>query len=121
MGNPIVHWDLVVGDLEKAKAFYGSLFDWRFDDTSFPGYTIIDVGEEGRGGGMMQRPPEVPGHSLNTYFGVQDVEASLVTAAAEGATVLLGKTEIPGIGFWGMFLDPDGIPICLFEPAPGQP
>lgn len=120
MGNPIVHWDLVVSDPEKSKAFYGSVFDWRFDDASFPGYTIIDIGEEGRGGGMMQRPPDAPGHSLNTYFGVDDVEATLAKAAAEGATVVIGKTEVPGIGCWGMFLDPDGIPMCLFEPAPRQ-
>lgn len=120
MGNPIVHWDLVVKDPEKSKAFYGSIFDWRFDDSSYPGYTIIDVGEEGRGGGMMQRPPEARGYSLNTYFGVDDVQTTLTTAAAGGATVLIGRTEIPGIGFWGMFLDPDGIPVCLFEPPPRQ-
>jgi predicted enzyme related to lactoylglutathione lyase len=46
------------------------------------------------------------------------VAATLAEAAARGATVLNGKTEIPGIGFWGMFLDPDGIPVCVFEPAP---
>jgi predicted enzyme related to lactoylglutathione lyase len=118
MGSPIVHWDLEVSDLQKAKAFYGGILDWRFDDSSFPGYTTIDVGEEGRGGGMMQRPPEVPGCALNIYFGTDDVEATLAKAAAGGATVLNGKTEIPGIGFWGMFLDPDGIPVCLFESAP---
>lgn len=120
MGNPIVHWELVVKDPDKAKAFYGSIFDWRFDESSFPGYTIIDVGEEGRGGGMMQRPPEAHGYSLNTYFGVDDVQTTLATAAAGGATVLIGRTEIPGIGFWGMLLDPDGIPVCLFEPASAQ-
>ena len=120
MGNAIVHWDLVVSDIERAKAFYGSLFDWDFDDSSFPGYTIVDVGEEGRGGGMMQLPPDAPGHALNTYFGVDDVEETLAKAGSAGATVVVGKTEIPGVGFWGMFIDPDGIPMCLFEPAPRQ-
>lgn len=120
MGNPIVHWELVVSDVEKAKAFYGSLFDWRFDESSFPGYTIIDVGEEGRGGGLMERPPEAPGCALNVYFGVDDVAGALAKAQAAGATVLIGKTEIPGVGSWGMILDPDGIPMCVFEPAPGM-
>ena len=120
MGNPIVHWDLTVSDPEKAKAFYGSVFDWKFDDSSMPGYTIIDVGIEGRGGGMMQRPPEAPGHALNIYFGVDDAAEALAKAKGAGATLLAEKTEIPGIGWWGLFLDPDGIPICVFEPAPPQ-
>jgi len=120
MSNHIVHWELMVGDLERSKAFYGALFDWRFDESSFPGYTVIDVGEEGRGGGMMERPPDAPGFALNTYFGVEDVEATLAKAEAAGAKVVVPKTEIPGIGFWAMFLDLDGIPMCLFEPAPGM-
>ena len=33
-----------------------------------------------------------------------------------GATVLSPKTPIPGIGFWAMFADPDGIPIGLLQP-----
>ena len=69
---------------------------------------------------MMQRPPEAPGCALNIYFGVDDAAAALARAKAAGATVLAEKTEIPGIGWWGMFLDPDGIPICVFEPAPMQ-
>ncbi|NLT35424.1 MAG: VOC family protein [Gaiellales bacterium] len=117
MVNPIVHWDLIVSDAKKAKAFYGALFDWRFDESTFPGYTVIDVGEEGRGGGMMQRPADAPGCSLNTYFGVDDIDGTLAKAVERGATVLVAKTEITGIGYWAMFLDPDGIPMSLFEPV----
>ena len=32
MGNPIVHWELMVSDLEKGKAFYSAVFDWKFDE-----------------------------------------------------------------------------------------
>ncbi len=120
MANHIVHWDLLVSDMERSKAFYSGIFDWRFDDSSFPGYTIIDVGEEGRGGGMMQSPSGTGGHALNAYFGVDDVDETLAKAAAGGAAVVVPKTEIPGIGFWGMFTDPDGIPMCLFQPEPRQ-
>ncbi len=118
MGNWIVHWDLVVDDVQKAKRFYGNVFDWGFDDEAFPGYTIVDVGEEGRGGGIMQRPPDAPGNALNSYFGVDDLDTTLAKAEAAGAQVVVPKTEIPGVGFWGMFIDPDGIPIALFEPLP---
>jgi len=117
MGNMLVHWELMVSDPEKSKAFYGKVFDWQFDDTSMPGYTGIEVGEEGRGGGLMQRPPDAPANALNTYFGVDDVEATLAKAAAAGAKVVVPKTEVPGIGYWAMFADPDGIPIGIFQEA----
>jgi hypothetical protein len=32
MGNPFVHLDLTTGDVAAAKAFYGAIFDWKFED-----------------------------------------------------------------------------------------
>jgi len=57
MPNPFVHVELDTTDLEKAKAFYSKLFDWKLEP--FPmaegEYTMIQVGE-GTGGGMMKNP-----------------------------------------------------------------
>jgi predicted enzyme related to lactoylglutathione lyase len=114
MGNPIVHFELMVGDPAKAKAFYSSIFDWEWDESSFPGYTAIKTGTE-PGGGMMAKPEMAPMCALNTYFGVEDVEATLAKAIAAGATVIAPKTPIPGIGHWAMFADPDGIPVAVFQ------
>ena len=114
MGNPIVHWELMVSDMQKAKAFYGAIFDWTIDETSMPGYGMINTGSEPPGG-MMATPPTAPVSSLNTYFGVDDVEATLTKALAAGATLIAPKTPIPGVGYWAMFADPDGIPIGLFQ------
>ena len=55
MGNPFVHVELMTGDVEKAKAFYGALFDWQLEDVPGMNYTIVRVGE-GTGGGMMACP-----------------------------------------------------------------
>ena len=32
MANPFVHLELNTPDLAKAKAFYGALFGWQFQD-----------------------------------------------------------------------------------------
>lgn len=114
MGNPMVHFDLMVNDLEKAKAFYSAVFEWTIDEATMPGYPMIDTGSE-PGGGMMARPEQVPACALNTYFGVDDIEATLARAIAAGASVIAPKTPLPGIGYWAMFLDPDGIPVGLFQ------
>ncbi len=39
MGNPIVHWELMVTDLEKAKRSTRR-FDWKFDESTYPGYHV---------------------------------------------------------------------------------
>ena len=57
MSNPFCHVELNTNDVNKAKAFYGKLFDWKLEDMQSPGggYTMIHVGE-GTGGGMMKNP-----------------------------------------------------------------
>jgi predicted enzyme related to lactoylglutathione lyase len=114
MGNPISHWELMVGDLAKGKAFYSSIFDWEFDESTFPGYSMIKTGAD-PGGGMMAKPDMAPASALNTYFQVDDVEVTLAKATAAGATVIAPKTAIPGVGYWAMFADPDGIPIGILQ------
>src|SRR5712692_10435385 len=61
MANPFVHVELNTTDLDKAKTFYGRLFDWKLEDMKMgPAgtYTMISPGK-GTGGGMLKHP--VPG------------------------------------------------------------
>jgi predicted enzyme related to lactoylglutathione lyase len=109
----LCHWELMVSDVEKAKAFYRRVFDWRFDDAS-PEYTMIDTGKP-PGGGLMAKPPSAPAAALNTYFLVDDIDRTLRNAVEAGAIVAVPKTEIPNVGWFAMFLDPDQIPIGIFK------
>ena len=55
MGNPFVHAELNTTDVDKAKKFYSSVFDWKLEEMPMPeigNYTIVSVGE-GTGGGIM--------------------------------------------------------------------
>lgn len=114
MGNPISHWELLVADLAKGKEFYSGIFDWEFDETTFPGYYLIKTGMD-PGGGMMAKTDAAPAYALNSYFGVDDIDETLAKAVAAGATIIVGKTPIPGMGSWAMFADPDGIPIGIVQ------
>ena len=114
MGNPMVHWELMVTDMAKAKSFYAAVFDWTIDESPMPGYSMINTGATPPGG-MMAKPDATPMCALNTYFGVEDVDATLAKAAAAGGSMMVPKMEIPGIGHWAMFADPDGIPIGIFK------
>jgi len=114
MNNPLCHWELMVSDVKKAQQFYGKVFDWKFDDSSTPGYTLIQTGSEPTGG-MMAKPSEAPACGLGSYFLVNSIEQTLSKASQAKAAVVCPKTEIPGIGWFAVFTDPDGIPVGIFE------
>jgi predicted enzyme related to lactoylglutathione lyase len=117
--NPILHWELAVNDVARSKAFYRRVFDWTFDDT-MPGYTLIQTGKE-PGGGMMAKPPAAPAPSLNTYFGVDEIDRTLLTVVEAGGTVIVPKTEIPHVGWFAMFTDLDGIPVGVLQELASRP
>lgn len=118
MGNNLCHFEILCADVDNTKTFYGTVFDWQFDEKSFPGYVIVRSGVEPTGG-IMVKPPEAPQHALNVYFEVDSIEDTLRSVVGAGGTVLVGKTEIPKIGHWAMFADPDGIAVGLLEPIKG--
>ncbi len=118
MPNPFVHVELNTTDLAKAKAFYGKLFDWKLEDVQMgPGdtYTIIKVGE-GTGGGMMKNPmPGAPSAWL-AYVAVDDVRAATEKAKSLGAQVMKDVTEVPGMGWFSILVDPTGATFALWKP-----
>lgn len=113
MANPIVHWELMVDDVDRTKTFYRNVFDWQFRDAG-PEYTLIDTGTP-PGGGILRRPPGVTMSSLNTYFDVADLERTVRAAVEAGGTVIVPRMEVPGVGWFAMFTDPDGIPIGVMQ------
>jgi hypothetical protein len=117
MANPFVHVELNTTDVSKAKAFYGSLFNWTLEDVAMPGgsYTMIKVGE-GTGGGIMKHPvPGAPSAWL-AYVSVDDIAASTKKAKSLGATVMKDVTEIMGVGSFSVLIDPTGAALALFQP-----
>jgi len=116
MGNPLVHFELMVSDVERAKEFYGKIFDWEFKtDDGMPEYSMINTGAE-PGGGLMKKPAEAPQFALTQYFQVDSIEETLGKVEAAGGKPAMPKMEIPEIGWWSMFFDPDGIPVMIFQP-----
>ncbi len=112
MANPMVHWELMVTDVERAKSFYGRIFGWRFSSYG-PEYTTIDPGGPPQGG-LMARPPSAPSAALNVYFQVEDLERTLREVVEAGGQVAVPKTEIPP-GWFAMFIDPDGIAVGVIQ------
>ena len=119
MANAFVHTELNTTDVAKAKGFYGALFDWKLEDVPMDGgsYTMIKIGE-GTGGGIMQHPmPGAPSMWLS-YVLVDDIAASTEKARALGGTVLKDVTEVMGMGWLSIIVDPTGAALGLWKPKP---
>jgi predicted enzyme related to lactoylglutathione lyase len=118
MANPFVHVELATTDLDEAKSFYQSLFDWKLNDMDMGGgmsYTMIDAGE-GTGGGMMKHPmPGAPSAWL-AYVNVDNITAATAAAASLGATVFREVTEVPNAGSFSIIVDPTGAMLGLWQP-----
>ncbi len=119
MANPFVHVELNTGDLDAAKDFYRKVFDWKLQDMPAgdgTSYTMIGVGK-GVGGGMQNKPmPEAPTMWL-PYVEVSDVRATIEKARAAGATIHVEHMPVGDMGAIGVFTDPTGAALGLWEPA----
>jgi len=108
--------DLGTDDAAAAKAFYGGLFGWEFDD--------LPTGEQGtystcrlRGravAGLYDRA-EMPG--WGTYISVEDVEGTTRRARELGAKVLVEPFDTPGGGRVATLRDPAGAVVSLSQPG----
>lgn len=120
MGNPFVHLDLTCDDPDAAKKFYGSVFDWKFIEFPDMHWTGLDVGE-GVGGGLGgKQSPDQP-TAWTAYVDVADVKATIAKAEKAGATIVVPYMEVGGMGWLGVFVDPQGATIGVWQAAKKPP
>jgi uncharacterized protein len=120
MPNPFAHIELTTDDLKAAQKFYSKVFAWKLSEMPGMNYTMIDVGG-GTGGGMQMKPmPEAPTGWM-PYVQVDDVKATVAKATKAGATAMLPYQEIGEMGAIGVFADPNGAVIGVWEAKQGAP
>ena len=119
MANSFVHVELSTTDLKAATKFYKSLFDWKLQSMDMGGstYVMIDAGDGKVGGGMQKKQvPEAPAMWLS-YVEVADVKKTIAKAKKLGANAVLEYQEVPGMGALGIFVDPSGAALGVWQPA----
>ena len=116
MANPFVHVELHTDGVDKAKAFYGELLDWKLEDVPMGDttYTMVGVGD-GTSGGMMTNPvPDGLSHWV-AYVSVDNAATATEKAQELGAKIVVPKTEVPGMGWFSIITDPTGATVGLWE------
>ncbi len=105
MKGQICHVEIPADDLESLQKFYGGIFEWDFK--KMPGdieYYGIDQGDEKVMAGMIAR--QDPGHTPMFYVCVESIDAAVSKATDKGATVIVPKTAVMGMGWYAVALDP---------------
>jgi len=120
-------WDeLMSTDPKAAVAFYEQLFGWKGRAVDMGGgmiYTLLDrpgvtnpKGDPAAAGGAMQSPPGVPYSFWIAYVAVDDCDQISARAEKLGAKVTMPPTDIPNVGRFAVWMDPQGASIAVLQP-----
>ena len=119
--------ELATADVAGAESFYSDVLGWQTDDQPMGEFTYTVIRPAGGGdssgqGGIMQLSPEMAAAGATTrwqpYFEVTDCDAAAAAVTANGGTVVVPASDIPGAGRFAVALDPDGAQFAVIASAP---
>lgn len=121
--NKVVHFEVAADDLERARKFYGDVFGWQithYADMDYTAVNTVEVDEQQMprepgaiNGDMFKR--EQPGETTRIVIGVPSIDDHLPKVEQAGGAIVLTKQEIPNMGFYALFRDPEGNVVGLWE------
>lgn len=117
MANGFSHLELSTDNVKAAKKFYKKVFDWKITDLPDMSYTMIDAGKGQVGGGMMPKNMAEQPTAWMPYVTVDSVKKTMAKATKLGANVVVPFQEIGEMGAIGVFVDPTGAAIGVWEAA----
>jgi uncharacterized protein len=106
----VIHFEIPAAEPDRAAAFYGKVFGWKFDKWAGPTeYWMVTTGTEGTpgiNGGMMKKPGSIA--STTNTIGVESVDRAMNAAVEAGGKNIMPKTPIPGVGYFAYCEDTEG-------------
>ena len=110
--NSLAHFAINTDDVEVTRAFYEAVFGWTFRAYGPPGFYQIDTGSEPVAlmGALQQRRALVAGvqRGFECTIAVASLDATERLLRERGATIVLERSTIPGVGHLLFFEDPGG-------------
>jgi predicted enzyme related to lactoylglutathione lyase len=109
--------DLATTDAEGAKAFYGGLFGWDYDDRPMgdgTNYSMAQIGGASVAAIVEQDTGDAPPH-WNSYITVEDVDATAARVGGLGGTLVGGPFDVFDAGRMAVISDPTGAFVELWQ------
>jgi predicted enzyme related to lactoylglutathione lyase len=107
--------ELQTQDPAKSAAFYSAIGGFGAQDSpNMPGYYVLSSDGKMRGG--ITKPPMKAPQAWVPYVQVASCDASLEKAKKLGATALVPATDVPTVGRFAIFSDPQGGVLGILQP-----
>jgi predicted enzyme related to lactoylglutathione lyase len=125
--NPVVHFEMPAVDRERMAKFYANVFGWQTQmmGEEMGNYVVVSTTESDETG-----RPKMPGAINGGFFmksaanpvpsvviSVDDIKAHSKKVSAAGGKVMGEPVEIPGVGWYVSFIDPEGNRVSLLQPS----
>ncbi len=126
--NPVVHFEMPYKNRERVAKFYTRAFGWRMKKLGkeMGDYVTAATAETDKNnmvkrpgainGGFFPRKPGWPAQYPSVVIAVDDIKKAMKKVASAGGKVLGEPMEIPGIGQYVSFKDPEGNRVSLLQP-----
>lgn len=127
--DPVVHFEMPFEDHKRMAKFYRSAFGWHTEmlGEEMGNYvlaTTVETGEKGPkrpgaiNGGFYPKRPDWPAQYPSIVIAVDDIKKAIAKVMKAGGRVLGEPMEIPGVGSYVSFLDPEGNRVSMLQPIP---
>ena len=114
----VVHFEFLSDDPEQSVKFFGDVFGWQNQSWEGQTYWLVNTGEEelGINGGIMKPEHEGPWPgNMTLYIDVDDLASYREKVVGAGGKILIEEQEVPGMGAFSLFADPEGRMMGLWK------
>ena len=108
----VQHFEIPADDVGRAKAFYGSVFGWTYEQFDDDNVMVNAASDDSIGGDIYKRDePQPPTVGIT----VDCIEESLDAIIKSGGQRLGSIETLPGMGRYAYFTDPEGNRLGLWD------
>ena len=115
MAGQMVHLEIPAGDTAQARAFWGGLFGWEFEEYPGPSEYHMTRFSESQGGAITGADGDKRG--ARVYFDVDDINASRARVSELGGEAS-DAMPVPTMGWFATCSDTEGNEFGLWQTDP---
>ena len=126
--NPVVHFEMPAANTKRMADFYTNVFGWKTQmlGPEMGDYVLATTAESDEkggpkkpgaiNGGFFPKSGDKPGQYPSVVIAVEDIKEHMKIVERAGGNVLGEPWDIPGVGLYVAFIDPEGNRVSMLQP-----